>query len=158
MISHFDVRELSAEKLLQEWRWLCPEDLQLVAINAFGDLFLENTQGAILQLDVAVGTLWPISDSLAIFKSLATDPGNQNAWFHSDLEARLERNGFRLCEKQCFGYKIPVVFKESATIVENVYVGDVNECVSFLGDLHKQLRDQADGAKVRINIRPAPKA
>ena len=158
MISYFEVGELSVEKLLHEWRWLCPEDLQLVAISAFGDLFLENRENAIFQLAVSAGTLLPISDSLAIFKSQATDPGNQKAWFHSDLEAQLERNGFRLGEKQCFGYKVPIVFKESATILENVYVADVYECVSFLGDLHKQLRDQADGAKVRINVQPAPNA
>ncbi len=158
MISYFDLRDLSVEKLLHAWRWLCPEDFQLVAINAFGDLFLENKQGAILQLDVAAGTLSPISDSLAEFKSLATSPEKQKICFHSDLEAQLERNGFRLCEKQCFGYKIPAVFKESATIVDNVYIADMYEYVSFLGDLHEQLRDRADGAKVRIDIRPRPRA
>jgi hypothetical protein len=120
MIPYFDVHELSVGKLLQGWRWLCPEDLQLVATNAFGNLFLENKQGSILMLDVGGGRLLPISDSLAIFKSLATNPENQKVWFHSDIEAQLERNGFRLCEKQCFGYKVPVAFKESANARENV--------------------------------------
>ena len=156
MISYFDVRKLSAERLLEGWRWLCPQDLRLVAINAFGDLFLENHDGSILRLDVSAGLLVPISDSLANFECSASNPANQKAWFFSDVEARLEQTGYHLGYNQCFGYKIPLVFKESTGVADNVYVADPYDLVSFLGNLHQQLRDQPDGARVRLNIKPTP--
>jgi hypothetical protein len=51
----FDIDHLVAERLLAEWRWLCPVSMELIARNAFGDLFLRNELGSILRLEVAVG-------------------------------------------------------------------------------------------------------
>jgi hypothetical protein len=38
----------------------------------------------------------------------------------------------------------------------NVYIADLNEYVSFLGDLHFQLKDVPDGGKVRLIIGKKP--
>ncbi|HEX4423977.1 MAG TPA: hypothetical protein VH079_01165 [Terriglobales bacterium] len=157
MISYFDVDKLSADRLLKEWQWLCPESLRLVAINAFGDLFLQKQDNAIFRLDITAGLLVRISDSLENFRNEARKPENQKTWFLSDIEAKLEQYGYRLNPEQCFGFKIPVVFKESGNRPNNVYMADLYECVSFLGDLHGQLRNQPDGAKVRLNIGKRPR-
>ena len=51
----FDVAHLSVERLLENWRWLCPEPVILHARNAFGDLFLQKESGRVFKLDVSVG-------------------------------------------------------------------------------------------------------
>jgi hypothetical protein len=38
----FEVAALETERLLAEWRWLCPSRLSLVARNVFGELFLQD--------------------------------------------------------------------------------------------------------------------
>jgi|GEM_PF-4474929 len=48
---------LDVEKLLAEWRWLCPAAMITVARNAFADLYLRDKHGKIFQQDVAVGKL-----------------------------------------------------------------------------------------------------
>jgi hypothetical protein len=46
---------LEVERLLSEWRWLCPHRMALVARTAFGDLFLRNEAGIVFWLNTAVG-------------------------------------------------------------------------------------------------------
>lgn len=59
----FQVCHLDTNRLLAEWRWLCDEPMELIARNAFADLFLRNRAGEILQLDVSVGRLMKIASS-----------------------------------------------------------------------------------------------
>jgi hypothetical protein len=47
-------------------------------------------------------------------------------------------------------------FAESADVAENLYVADLDEYVSFMGDLHQQISDVPNGGKVRIKIQPKP--
>jgi len=54
MADYFLVDHLDVNRLLREWRWLCPQPLELVARSAFGDLFLGDEAGKIFKLDIAV--------------------------------------------------------------------------------------------------------
>src|ERR1700724_1992163 len=53
----FAVDNLDVERLLADWRWLCPGRMRLAARNVFGDLFLADESGSLFRLDVAVGKL-----------------------------------------------------------------------------------------------------
>jgi len=57
---------------------------------------------------------------------------------------------------QCIGFKVPVVFAESANVPNNAYVSDLYEQLSFLGDLHRQIVDTPDAAKVRLKVGQPP--
>jgi hypothetical protein len=66
MKTYFQVEDLSLERLLKEWRWLCPQTVSLVARTAFGDLYLRDKSGQISKLDIAIGrmnsrelAIWP---------------------------------------------------------------------------------------------------
>lgn len=152
----FDVEGISAERLLQEWRWLVQGRFRLFAVNAFGDLFLEDETGCAHRLDITSATLSAISDSERDFKKAAGDPGKRREWFLEDLARQAEERGFRPGKGQCVGYKIPAVFKESAGAPDNLYVADLYEFVSLMGDLHGQMSDVPDGGKVRINVQRKP--
>lgn len=67
----FVVDHLDVERLLADWRWLCPKRMTLVARNAFADLFLRDESGEIFRLDVAVGKLTKVADSEPQFRELA---------------------------------------------------------------------------------------
>jgi len=153
---YFDVEDLSVESLLQEWRWLCPHNVRLVAVNAFGDLFLEDERGAVLRLDTSGGRLEPISASVGAFKESAPSVQNRKEWFLEDIEQSLIEQGFRLQKGKCLGYKVPIVFSESNGGAANVYVADLYEYVSFLGNLHLQMRNTPDGQKVRLIVGKRP--
>ncbi len=146
----FQVNSLDVDRLLADWRWLCPDAVSLVASNAFGDLFLRNEKGAILWLQVSIGEISEIAASEHEFRELLKV--NQEEWLaEADAQCAAER-GLVPADAQCIGFKIPVVFVKSASTPNNPYIADLYEYVSFLGCLHKQIRDCPDGTRVRLEV------
>ena len=149
----FEVEHLDVERLLLDWRWLCPNPMTLVARNAFADLFLCNGSGEIYLLDVAIGTLTKIADSEVEFRQLAATSEKQEQWFAESDEKAAIAQGLTPNADQCIGFSIPLVFAESGN-PGNAYVTDLYEHVSFLGDLHRQIADLPAGSKVRLQVNP----
>jgi hypothetical protein len=151
----FDIGGIPVERLLDEWEWLVNGKFGLLAVNAFGGLFLEDTQGTVHRLDVTGGTMSMIASSSEEFTKAASS-GKAGKWLLDDLLAQAEQRGLHPHKGQCIGYKIPLVFKESASAADNTYVADLYEYVAFMGDLHGQIRDVADRGQVRMRVEPKP--
>jgi len=141
MYPYFDTQGLSADELLTNWRWLCPQGVRLIAVDVFGELFLEDKYGGVLRLDTASGELAQASGSLAEFRQAADDSQQRKELFQEDAAGSLIDQGFHLQKGTCLGYKMRIVFSESKSTANNVYVANLQEHVSFLGDLHEQLKD-----------------
>ena len=148
----FQVDTLKIDQLLADWRWLCPEPLSLLARNAFGDLFLLNSEGAVLWLEVATGKLSEIATSRSQFLDLLKhDETRETLLAEADTRAAAQQ-GLQPSVTQCIGFKIPVVFSESKEVSDNAYVADLYERLSFLGDLHRQIANFPDGTKMKLQI------
>ena len=146
----FDIEHLDASRLLEQWRWHCNESVTLVARSGFGDLFLRTVEGKALCLNVGDGTLAEVAESESSFKDSLEHSAKRELWFaEQQLEAFADR-GLKPNDLQCIGFKVPVVFAESADVPNNAYVADLYEQVSFLGDLHRQIADTPDDTKVRL--------
>ncbi|MGB6828856.1 MAG: hypothetical protein WBE41_12490, partial [Terracidiphilus sp.] len=130
--------DLDVERLLADWRWLCPQKLTLINRNAFGDLFLRDVEGRVFWLDVAVGKLSLIANCEDEFRGLSDDPSNIEEWFaESDERAAAER-GLIPGPYQCIGFSVPLVFAESGS-PDTAYLTDIYDQIGFLGDLHRQI-------------------
>ena len=152
----FDTHYLDVNRLLEQWRWLCSESVTLVARNGFGDLFLRTVEGRVLLLDVGDGTLGQVAESESSFEDSLKQSAKRQLWMaEQQLEVFADR-GLKPNDLQCIGFKVPVVFAESANVPNNAYVADLYEQVSFLGDLHRQIADSPNGAKVRLIVGPQP--
>ena len=154
MSDWFAVNHLDVERLLTDWRWLCPNRVSLVARDAFGDLILLDESGQIHRLDVAVGKLLKIADSEAQFRELVTNKGDE--WFAQTDEYAAARRGLKPDQTQCIGFSVPLVFREGGG-PDTAYIADLYEHVSFLGDLNRQIAESPDGAQVRLVVRPKPR-
>ena len=157
MAHWFDVDGLDVERLLTEWRWLCPEQVTLVARSAFGDLFLRNQAGEIFWLDSAIGKLTKIADSEAQFHESANTPKKQQEWFAEAEEHSAAAHGFVPNVNQCIGFSIPLIFAETGSS-NKMYVVNIYEHVSFLGDINRQMSDCPDGSKVKLHVKSRPTA
>jgi hypothetical protein len=51
----FHVDGLEIDRLLSDWRWLCPSRMSVVARNVFGELFLQDDAGAVFWLNTTTG-------------------------------------------------------------------------------------------------------
>ena len=137
MAHQWPVDHLDVERLLADWRWLCPQKLTLISRNAFGDLFLRDEEGKIFWLDVAIGRFSLIADSEPQFLALSENADKLDEWFaESDARAAAER-GLIPGPSECIGFSVPVAFKEGGS-PDTPYVIDIYDNVGFLGDLHGQ--------------------
>jgi hypothetical protein len=152
----FDIDGISAEMLLREWKWLTSEEFSLLAVNAFGDLFLQDVGGRVHWLDVTNGTIFLIATSTAKFRQAAKTAAKRKDWFLEELAEDVDRRGCRPEKGQCVGGKIPFVFTQSSNPPDNMYVADLYEYVAFMGDLHGQMKNVPDGGQVRLKIQPRP--
>jgi hypothetical protein len=152
----FEIEHLDVNRLLEQWRWLCTKPVSLVARSGFGDLFLRSADGKVLCLKVAKGTLAEVAESELSFRDSLKHSRNREVWFAEQQLEVLARHGLKPNHLQCIGFKVPVVFSESADAPNNAYVADLYEQVSFLGDFHRQIADVADGAKVRLKVGHPP--
>jgi len=151
MESYFLVDHLDVERLLGEWRWLCPQPMALVARTAFGDLFLRDEAGIIFKLDIAIGQLKQIAKSEAEFRNLARTKEQREEWFAERDESAAAAGGLNPGPEQCVAFKTPILFAEGGA-PNNAYVGSLYEQVAFLGDLHRQIAELPEGTKVQFRL------
>lgn len=148
-----NVDNLDLDRLLANWRWLCPTAMSLVARNVFGELFLADENGKVFWLNVTVGTLTQIAGSLAEFHDLAATSGKRKEWFVEFEAKAYAQRALQPSASQCIGFGVPAMFAGGGT-PDTAYLADLYEHVSFLGDLHRQLCNAPDGTKVQLQITP----
>jgi hypothetical protein len=153
VVPRFAVQHLDVEKLLSNWRWLCNDEVTLIARNAFADLFLCNKAGNILWLDVSAGKLTKVAVSEAQFRQMAETEEKHEEWFAESDERSAASRGLHPDTNQCIAFAVPLAFAESASN-NKPFVVDIYEQVGFSGDMHKQLSHLPEGTKVRLKVVP----
>lgn len=148
----FQVSHLDVERLLADWRWLCPNPMSLVARNAFADLFLRDLEDHVFRLNVGLGQLTSVADSESEFRELAKRHENRQEWFAESDEYAAAARGLKPNLNECIGFTIPIIFKQSGS-PDMAYVSDIYDHVSFLGDVHRQVASLPDGTKVRLRVK-----
>jgi hypothetical protein len=153
------VDDLETERLLSNWRWLCPANVSLLAKNLFGELFLMDETGGVLWLNATAGKLSKVANSKAEFLGLAETGQKRRKWFVEQEAVAYSDCGLVPSSSQCSGFGVPAVFAEGGT-PDTAFIADIYEIASFLGDLHQQLSASPDGSEVRLRIgsKPSPKS
>jgi len=154
----FRVDGLEVDRLLSNWRWLCPPQMSLLARNVFGELFLQDESGSVFWLDTTVGKLNRVAISKADFLEMAKTSQKRQEWFAEHEAAAYANRGLVPSSTQCIGFAVPAVFAEGGA-PDSAFVVDIYERVAFLGDLHQQLLGLPDSSKVRLRVgAPPPKS
>jgi hypothetical protein len=147
----FDVEHLDVDRLLSEWRWLCPGKMTLIARTGFGHLFLRDEAGVVSSLDTDCGKLIRVAESESQFREMAETGEKRLEWFDEPELQALASRGLNPNSMQCIGFAIPLMFKERPS-PDKMYLADIYEYVGFLGDINRQVSSHPDGAKVRLRI------
>jgi len=151
----FDVEGISAERLLHEWKWLVDGTFRLVAVNAFGDLFLSDAQGRVCWLDVTNGTASEITDSVTEFTAAMKNDEFKKRCFLEALTRQAEPEGFRPGKGQCIGYKIPCIFRERAQTWQRILMEQTSTSMSLLWATYSvRLRSFLTVARFALEVEP----
>ena len=140
--------------LLAGWRWLVGERARAFAWSTAGDVFFSDPDGCVHQLDTGGGEVERIADSLDAFDLLMTDPAIANEWLLLPVvRAYVEAHG-ALQPGTCLGFRVLPVFKEGSYGAENRFSLQIKEHCDVTGEIHHQIRNLPDGAKVQFKIVP----
>ena len=118
--SEIELSELDGERILEQWSWLV-RGMRLVAMNAFGDLFLVDPSGSVHMLDVALGELHPIASTVEELQEKAKDPGTAEKWFMPKLVEEARSRGLQPDDSQCLSFRKPIALGGTLS-VDNLQV------------------------------------
>ena len=137
--------------MLEFWRWLIPPSHQPLFATALGDLFLTDSDGRVLWLDMGDGQMQQVAASAVEFEQAVADPDNNDLWFGTVLVDDLRAAGKVLGPGECYCYlQLPILGGEYEP--GNFRVYDVVTHFRVWGPIHEQLRDLPDGATVEFKF------
>ncbi len=136
-----------SDALLNDWRWLVGDGVQLVVVSALGDLFLRDGRGHILWLDVGAARLTQVAESSEEFKRLMQQTEHANEWFVPQLVGDLIVSGKRLTAGQCYSYKVPPMLSGKME-VDNFEPTDLLVHCSMFGQIGRQIQHLPEGTKI----------
>ncbi|MEQ7874218.1 T6SS immunity protein Tdi1 domain-containing protein [Sphingomonas sp. ASV193] len=116
-------------------------------------IFLETPDGKVHWLDTGTGLVEQVAQSREHFDELVrSSPELVDDWFLPPLVERLNAEGKKPNEGECFGFTILPVFAEGKYDTDNMFVVSVREQMVGLADVHRQLNGLPDGSSVRVKV------
>jgi hypothetical protein len=147
-----DVQMNDVANSLSGWSWLLGGAWSPLLVSAVGDVFLINSAGAIARLDTGSASLEKVAENLEHFERALGDPATVPDWFLEPVVDELRSQGKRLGPGECYGFTVLPIFKGGSYTAGNRFCLAAKEHIRLTGDVHSQLRDVADGGRVRIEV------
>lgn len=144
--------ELAAEARAA-WSWLVPGRWRPILFAMVGGIFFETEDGKVHWLDIGVGTVEEVAPSVEAFEAiLRSGEPVVDEWFLPPLVQALHKAGKRPRPGQAYSFLILPVFAEGKYSEGNMVLVPAREQVGAAADVHRQISELPDGAKVRIKI------
>ncbi len=138
---------VAMDALLDDWKWAMPEPLRPVLLTAVGDVFAQGESGAVYFVDTVEGTVSAIAEDGATFQELLSDKEFVTRYLFPARIVSLREAGKTLEPQQVYSHKKPLVLGGQDD-AENVEVTSVVVHVSFMGQIHEQVKDLPEGATI----------
>lgn len=142
----------ASESLLDSWRWLVGDDMEVLLVSAFGDLFLRDGTGKIHWLETGTARFSEIAPSREVFRHRMQQREFADKWFSPQVVGDLMTNGMRLQPNECYSYIKPPQLGGDLGI-DNVETTDLHVHCGMFGQIAEQVKDLPPGAKIgKINF------
>jgi hypothetical protein len=125
-------------------------DWSPILFSVWGDVFLKRPDD-VAWLNTGTGELTSVAKDEDEFRELLRGFARSD-WFLPVLVASLHELGKRPGPGECFTYAIYPVFAEGQYVPENFTPVPPASHFGLSGDLHRQIQDLEDGAKVRVTV------
>ena len=142
---------INSKTLTEDWIWLVGEHATPVIVSSIGDMFLSNRDG-IYWLNVGEGNYEKVANDIEDLKTKMNDNDLANEWFMFDLVNSIKESGLHLTNGKLFSYKkLPIIGGEYEP--DNFELTDIEVHFSIAGQIHQQIKDLPDGAKINIKLK-----
>jgi len=131
---------------LDSWGWLPIEGKTPFAVTAFGDVFLESSEG-IWFLDTLEGSLTIVSGTREELQEILNSEEGQDHFLMAGFVIRARNEGMNLEPGQCYDFKInPVV--GGPIEFENIEIQNFVVSLNIGGQIHEQVKNLPPGTKI----------
>lgn len=139
------------EAIRQGWGWLGVEPKRIIAMNAFGNLILEDISGQYWRICPEELFAKTIADNEPALNELMADTDFLKDWEMVRLvEVAVRKLGASATGK-CYCLKLPG-FLGGEYQPENLGVVSIEELILSSGDLARQIKDIPDGGAVQVQV------
>jgi hypothetical protein len=146
-----DISKVTERDILSCWLWKLDQDMKIVMISNFGDLFLESEEGSIYWLLTDGGELKKIANDRNEFEKLLNKEEYIDNWFLPALVEKLLSVGMELEENEVYGLKKMAVLG-GVYDIDNFLPTDMSVHFAFTGQICEQIKDLPDGTNVNITF------
>ncbi|WP_165356327.1 T6SS immunity protein Tdi1 domain-containing protein [Sphingosinicella sp. BN140058] len=132
---------------LDGWSWLNLDGLVVIAVSAFGDLFLQAPDGTIRMLDTIGGELREVAADLPDFAERLQDGDVRADLLLPALVEGARDTGLRLEAGECYDFRLPPVLGGEMN-VEAIGKTPFVVKLDLAGQLHAQVKDLPPGTPI----------
>ena len=136
--------------LRKSWAWMLPTPFELVMASALGDVFFQQGTSDVYWLNTGTAEISHVATSRDEFQDLLRTE-KTDEWFMPHLIKQLMDAGKVLKPDYCYTYVALPIFTEGKYEVANLNPVPSKEHFGLTGDIHRQIEDPPDGAKVKYN-------
>jgi hypothetical protein len=137
----------NGDAILADWRWLVGDSVELFLVSSLGDLFLKDTQGRIVWLEVGAARQAIVAESGDEFKQLMQQPSHAEDWFLPHLVGDLIQSGKQLGPGQCYSYQLPPLLGGTMEL-DNFEPADLLAHCSMFGQIAQQTQNLPEGTRI----------
>ncbi|MEO0957757.1 MAG: T6SS immunity protein Tdi1 domain-containing protein [Pseudomonadota bacterium] len=142
---------VTIEDISEAWGWKGLRPTRIVAINAFGNVIIEDTTGQYWRIIPEEWSAEIIASDFDAFSALESSEEFTIDWEMSVLVKKAQSALGPVSQVQCYCLKIPALLGGQYSI-DNIGMIDRIELLQASGDCAKQIEGLPDSAKVRIEI------
>lgn len=142
-----DISELNLDELLAEWEWCVPDDCRPLFMTFLGDLFMLDSTGKVLLLDLQCGTFEQVATSESSFSSLMENREQRTKWIPGWLFIELKKTEGELAKGQCYSCRVPLNLGGRLE-ASNFTKCDVAVHYSVLGQLQSRVAKLPPGTRI----------
>ncbi len=138
---------------LQHWAWLLKDkpEFNTWLVTKFGELFVKINE-EVWYLGTSGASYKKVANTEEDFFNLMDESEELDFYFMPQIIKKLEEAGLKLNKGECYGFKMPMVFKESTLEPDNFNIIDIEKYLIGLGDLLGKLQGTQNGEKVSFNV------
>ena len=136
---------------LDAWKWLPLSGLSVLAVSAFGEVFLRNADGEIFQIDTIEGALSKRANSLADLTRALDAAETRDEILLAGLVMAARQMGLNLSDGECYDFKIAPVLGGPMDL-DHVETTSFAVKLNLAGQIHEQVKDLPQGTEIEIKI------
>ena len=132
---------------LDAWRWLPLSGFTVVAVSAFGDVFLRDDASAVHQIDTIEGKLSKVADSTPGLAAMLQDGEARDSLLLAGLVIGARNRGLTLEPGECYDFRLaPVVGGKMS--VDDIEKRSFVVKLHIAGQLHEQVKNLPPGTPI----------